>query len=160
MPEKKKILVIDDEPDFCMLVKDNLEDTEEFSVLTCVKPEETEQYIRQEKPDIILLDNVMPGRKGEQIAKDLKSHSEFQEIPIVMVSGRGEMVYMKKKDQFRWMPNAPVMKDRGEVSDEKNPEKLSKAYGVDDYVAKPFRTDVLVEVIHEVLKKNAKEETG
>jgi len=156
MAEKIKILVVDDEADFCLLVQDNLEDTEEFEVVTCSDPARTEEVLRDEKPDLLLLDNVMPERKGSQIAKSLKVNDEFKDLPIIMVSGRGEMVYFKKNDQFRWMSNTPIVKDRGEISDSKNPEALSAAYGVDDYVAKPFSTETLVEVIHEVLGKKQK----
>lgn len=157
MTDKKKILVIDDEADFCLLVKENLEETQEFEVVTCSHPEETEGLLEQLRPDLILLDNVMPKRKGAEIAQALRQDPKFQRIPIIMVSGRGEMVYIKKKDQFRWMPNTPIIKERGEITNEKSPERLSHAYGVDDYVAKPFRTDVLVEVIREVLRKEQKQ---
>jgi len=156
MAEKIKILVVDDEADFCLLVQDNLEDTEEFEVVTCTEPARTEEALRQEKPDLLLLDNVMPERKGSQIAKSLKANPEFEDLPIIMVSGRGEMVYFKRNDQYRWLPNTTVVKERGEIADSKNPETLSAAYGVDDYVAKPFSTDTMVEVIHEVLEKKHK----
>lgn len=154
MPDRKKILVIDDEADFCLLVKDNLEATQEFDVVTCQDPQEAEGVVSREKPDLILLDNVMPQRSGAQIAKVLKKRPEFQEIPIIMISGRGEMVYIKKKDQFRWLPNTPIVRDRGKIAEGKSPETLSQAYGVDDYVAKPFSTDVLVTVIREVFARS------
>jgi len=153
MAEKKKILIIDDEPDFCFLVKTNLEDTEEFEVVTSNNPEMAEDVIRNENPDLIILDNVMPKRQGSELVKDLKKNPDIHGIPIIMVSGRGEMVYIKGKDQFKWLPNSPVLKDRKDIVEGKNPETLSKAYGVDDYVAKPFSTEILIQVIHEVLEK-------
>ncbi len=160
MSEKTKILVVDDEADFCLLVQDNLEDTEEFEVVTCTEPSRTEEVLRAEKPDLLLLDNVMPERKGSQIAKTLKANPEFKDLPIVMVSGRGEMVYFKRNDQFRWLPNTPLVQERGDIPDAKGVEALAEAYGVDDYVSKPFTTDILVEVIHEVLGKKNKKTGG
>jgi DNA-binding response OmpR family regulator len=154
VPEKKKILIIDDEPDFCQLVKSNLEDTQEYDVQTCSNPEQAEEAIGQMQPDLILLDNVMPKKDGAQIAKDLHKNTKFHHIPIIMVSGRGEMVYIRKKDQFRWMPNTSLVEGRGKVVDSKSPEILAKAYGVDDYVAKPFSTTLLLQVIREVLKRS------
>jgi DNA-binding response OmpR family regulator len=154
MPEKKKILIIDDEPDFCDVVKSNLEETQEFAVQSCSNPEQAETVISQEQPDLILLDNVMPKKDGAQIAQDLRKNEKFHHIPIIMVSGRGEMVYIRKKDQFRWMPNTPIVEGRGKQVDSKNPDVLAKAYGVDDYVAKPFSTTILLQVIREVLKRS------
>lgn len=154
--EKKKVVMIDDEPDLCAIVKANLEGTGQFIVTTTNQPQEAEAICKKEQPDVVLLDHVMPSRKGPDVAKALKSDPETKSIPIIMVSGKGEMVFVKKKNQFQWQPNNPATKNRGEVVESKSPEVLSKAYGVDDYVSKPFTTEVLVEVINEVVKKARK----
>jgi len=153
MSDKRKVLMIDDEPDLCIMVKTNLESTGEFEVVTSTDPTLAEQICAQEKPDVILLDNVMPNRKGSEIVKAFKSDSTTKHIPIIVVSGKGEMVYSKKKDQFQWLPGNPVAKQRGEIIDEKNPQKAAQQYGAEDYVSKPFTTEVLVGVIKEVLEK-------
>ena len=157
MGDKKKIVMIDDEPDLCLLVKESLEETGVFEVLTAVHAQEGENLIRQEKPDLILLDNIMPTKKGSEIVKDLKKDEATKNIPIIMVSGKGEMVYSKKKNQFQWQPNNPSVKNQGELPDGKNASALSEAYGVDDYIAKPFTTELLVDVINEVMKRKCKE---
>ena len=153
MGNKTKILVIDDEIDFCMLMKANLEETGEFEVVFSDKPKEAEDLTEQEKPDVILLDNVMPQRKGSEIVEGIRKRPAIKDIPIIMVSGRGEMVYDKNKDQFRWRPDNPVVRDRGDIVEGKNYKNLSEIYGVDDYISKPFTTDILVQVIDEVLGK-------
>ncbi|MFH1360787.1 MAG: response regulator [Candidatus Omnitrophota bacterium] len=157
MSEKKKIVMIDDEPDLCLLVKGNLEETGEFNVVTHSDPLTAEALIQQEKPDLVLLDNVMKGKKGSEIAQALKKKDETKEIAIIMVSGKGEMVYSRKRDQFQWLPNNPMAQSRGEIVEGKDPQVLSTAYGVDDYVSKPFTTDLLIEVINDVLKKKQKQ---
>ena len=156
MPEKIKIVMIDDEEDLCQLVKANLEDKGEFQVVTLTNPDQAEDFIRQQNPDLILLDNVMPKRKGSDIVKVLKKDVTTKRIPIIMVSGKGEMVYNKKKSEFKWVPNNPLVRDRGQLPDVKGAEALSQAYGVDDYISKPFTTDILVEVIQDVLKRRKK----
>ena len=152
MGDKIKVAMIDDEQELCLLVKSNLEDTGEFDVVTLNDPQGAEDFIRQENPDLILLDNVMPKRMGSEVAKKLKKDDETKNIPIIMVSGKGEMVYNKKKQDFQLIPNNPTTKDRGKLADVKGSEALASAYGVDDYISKPFATDILVEVIKEVLK--------
>ena len=157
----KKVLVIDDEADLCTLIKENLEATGQYSVVTSTNPLEAESLCQKEKPDLLLLDNIMPTRKGTEVAKALKNNPATKGIPIVMISGKGEMVYSKKKGQFQWMPNNPAAKDRGQITEGKDPEILSKAYGVDDYISKPFTTEILVQVIGDVIAKSekAKEES-
>ncbi len=158
MADKKKIVMIDDEADLCALVKENLEETGEFEVVVSTQPQEAESLCKREKPDVILLDNVMPVRKGADIAKALRSDEETKDIPIIMVSGKGEIVYSKKKKQFQWLPNNPAARQRGDIINEKSPERLAASYGVSDYVSKPFTTEILVEVIQDVLKRKKKTE--
>jgi len=151
MAEKVKVVMVDDEKDLCFIVKANLEDTGNYEVATTSDPHMAEDVIRREKPDIILLDVVMPGRKGTEVVASLKKENDIKTIPIIMVSGKGEMVYNKKKDEFKWMPNSPLVNDRGNLPDAKGAEALAEAYGVTDYVSKPFTTDLLIEIINEVL---------
>ena len=156
MGEKSKILIVDDESDLCLLVKGNLEETKEFDVITCTDPKQVEDLCQKEKPDLLLLDNIMPARKGSDIVKVLKSGEETKNMPIIMISGKGEMVFSKKKGQFQWLPNNPAARSRGEIIEGKDPEELSKAYGVDDYISKPFTTELLIQVIKDVLEKARK----
>jgi len=153
MSDKRKVLMIDDESDLCFMVKNNLESTGEFDVVTTNNPEQAEELCKRENPDVLLLDNVMPKRKGSDIVKALKSDSATKHIPIIIVSGKGEMVYSKKKDQFQWLPGNPMARQRGEIIDEKNPRKAAEQYGAEDYVSKPFTTEVLTTVIKEVIEK-------
>ena len=153
MAEKKKIMVIDDERDLCLLVKDNLEQKGRFEVVVVTDPLTVEEVCTKEQPDLILLDVVMPKRKGSDVAKSLKEGSQTKHIPIVIMSGLGEMVYFKRKDQWKWIPNQPLGRDQKGVVNESSPKRAAEAYGVDNYIAKPFSTDVLIEVIDDVLMR-------
>jgi len=157
MSEKKKIVMIDDEEDLCFFVKSNLEHTQDYEVATTSNAEEAEDFCRKENPNIILIDNVMPGKSGVEIAKSIRGHEDTKDIPIIMISGKGEIVYSKKKGDFKWQPQATKGKETEDISDEKDAESLSRAYGVDDYIEKPFTTEILVQVINEVLEKKRKE---
>ena len=152
---KCKILMIDDEPDLCLLVKGNLEETGEFEVTTSTDPLQTEALCQSQAPDLILIDNVMPQRKGSDIVKALKKENSTKNIPVIMISGKGEMVFIKKKG-FQWQPNNPATRDRGEIVEGKDAEMLAQAYGVDDYISKPFTTELLIQVVKDVLEKARK----
>jgi len=150
--EKKRILVIDDEEDLCFLIKENLEQTGKFDVITLSNALEAERTVEIEMPDLVLLDVVMPGKKGSDIATALKNNPVTQRIPIIIMSGLGEMVYYKNLKRWKWLPNRPIVFKRGEVIHESLPEHAAEAYGVDDYIAKPFSTGQLLGLISGVLK--------
>ena len=160
MADKKKIVVIDDDPGLCLMVKETLEATGEFEVATTSNPMEAESAIRQATPDIVLLDIVMPQRKGVDIIAALKKDDNLKKTPIIVVSGKGEMVYDKKKHEFKWTPNSPLVKERGTLPDAKSAEALAQAYGVNDYISKPFTNQILVDVIKELLAKIEKKKAA
>jgi CheY-like chemotaxis protein len=151
MSEKKSLLVIDDEEDFCILIKEALEDQGNYCVDYLTDPTRAEAKIAEIHPDLILLDNVMPKRQGSAVVAALKKNPETKNIPLIMVSGRGEMVYIKKKNTFKWMPNSEIVQQRGDISDERSASALSEIYGVNQYVSKPVSVDTLLSVIQDVL---------
>ena len=122
MAGKIKIVMIDDEADLCELVRSNLEETGRFQVITATQPREAFSICLREEPDLILLDIVMPDVKGPDLTKQLKTHRDTSAIPIIVISGLGEMVYSKKKDKWQWLPNRSVVLTRGKVIREKDPE--------------------------------------
>ncbi|OQX87156.1 MAG: hypothetical protein B6D55_04195 [Candidatus Omnitrophica bacterium 4484_70.2] len=67
----RKILLVDDEENFCYFVKRNLELTGEFKVFTANNGEEGLEIARKERPDLILLDIFMPGMSGSEVAAKL-----------------------------------------------------------------------------------------
>ena len=160
MPAKKKVVAIDDAAEVCMLIKEILEGTGEFEVTTTSDPMQAENVIRQVMPDIILVDIVMPKRRGVEVIAAIKKDETIKRIPIVVVSGKGEMVFDKKKHIFHWQPNNPAVKDRGTLPEAKSAEALAQAYGVSDYVAKPFTTPILLEVINENIAKAQKKKAA
>jgi CheY-like chemotaxis protein len=84
--DKKKILLIDDEKDFCFFVKNNLELTGEFQVITAIRAEEGINLARKERPDLILLDIVMPTMEGSDVAAVLLSDPRTRQIPVVFLT--------------------------------------------------------------------------
>lgn len=147
----KKILVVDDEQDLCSMVKKSLERTGEYQVVATSQPEEVLGLCQAEKPDLLLLDIVMPNLKGTEIIKALREKPETKRLLIVVTSGLGEMVYFDKKEEWKWLPNRPVVQERGEVIKERSAERAAAAYGVDDFLAKPFSPETLRNVVKEVL---------
>jgi DNA-binding response OmpR family regulator len=81
-----RVLVVDDEPRFIRLVQANLL-TEGFEVLTSVSGETAIQMAADEKPDLILLDVMMPEIDGFEACKRIR---EFSNVPIIMLTAKGD----------------------------------------------------------------------
>jgi two-component system, OmpR family, alkaline phosphatase synthesis response regulator PhoP len=119
-----KILIVDDEEDLLELVRYNLSG-EGFSVTCAVTGEEALDKVGSVSPDLILLDLMLPGIDGLEVARRLKSHPGTQEIPLVMLTAKGEEGDIVKGLEI----------------------------GADDYITKPFSRKVLAARIRAVLRR-------
>jgi CheY-like chemotaxis protein len=81
----KTVLVVDDEPDVREYLRTVLEDAE-FNVLTAGDGEEALDVIRQEIPDFISLDLIMPRKSGHKLLYELKKDKELSRIPVLIVT--------------------------------------------------------------------------
>ena len=119
MPEK--ILIVDDEPDIVKVLSKIVE-ISGYQVVSASNGEEALKAVREEKPELVLLDYMMPDMTGLDVLKEIKKFSE--EIYVVMVTGRGSEEVA-----------ASVMKA-----------------GASDYIIKPFVKDQIVTVIRDTLR--------
>jgi len=85
MQAQKKILVVDDDPDFVEGARIVLEKND-FEVVTASSGKECLERIKKKTPDLILLDIMMPKKSGFEVCKELKSNIEYNRIPVVMVT--------------------------------------------------------------------------
>ena len=85
MSEKKRILVVDDEPDFASLVQANLE-KEGFDVDVAYDGVEGLEKVKGSPPDAIVLDVMMPNKDGYEMCKDLKGDDKYKDIPVVLLT--------------------------------------------------------------------------
>lgn len=86
---KETILIVDDEEDILELIKFNLK-SEGFNILQAMTGEEAIKIARQSNPDLIVLDLMLPGIDGLEVAQHLKSNDGTAQIPIVMLTAKGE----------------------------------------------------------------------
>ena len=83
---KKKILIVDDEPKFTQMVRFNLEKTGVYEVKEVNDAKQAVAKAEQFKPDLVLLDVMMPGMDGGDIATRLKSHPFLKDVPVMFVT--------------------------------------------------------------------------
>jgi len=91
MAEKKKILLVDDDPDFVEAVKVIVE-SGGYEVKVAYDGKEGLEAVAEEKPDLIVLDVMMPVMNGHQACAELKANKETAKIPIILLTAVAERV--------------------------------------------------------------------
>ena len=140
----KRILIVDDEPDAISYISSVLEDNG-YDYLSAENGEEGLELAKKEKPDMILLDLIMPEKSGMLMFQELKRDPELGKIPVVVVSGASEALGVDLKNFMIKQPR------RGK-------EKVVETTGQtqftepDAYVEKPVDPMELIKVIEENLK--------
>ena len=120
--DKKKVLIVDDEPDIVTALKFNLE-LENFECIEAYDGEEALLKAKNENPDLILLDIMLPKINGYKVSRLLKFDESYKHIPIIMLTARAQ-----EKDI-----------------------KVGEETGADEYITKPFEMDKLMSVIKKYL---------
>ncbi|MFZ4806707.1 MAG: phosphate regulon transcriptional regulator PhoB [Hyphomicrobiaceae bacterium] len=121
-----KVLVVEDEAALQEMLSYNLE-ADGFQVSRAASGEEAEILIAEERPDLIILDWMLPGTSGIEICRRVRTRPETRGIPIVMLTARGE-----EGDRIRGL-----------------------ATGADDYVVKPFSVAELLARVKAILRRSA-----
>jgi two-component system, OmpR family, phosphate regulon response regulator PhoB len=85
----KNVLMIDDEKEFCMVVKQNLEMKGDYRVEIAMDGKSGIAAALRHKPDLILLDIIMPGMGGFDVLRELKNKKETTSIPVIMLTAVG-----------------------------------------------------------------------
>ena len=119
---KGKILVVDDEI-YIVHILDFSLGMEGYEVVTALDGEQALHKVKSDKPDLVVLDIMMPKLDGYETCKILKNDPETKNIPVILLSAKGRNV-----DQ-----------------------KMGFQVGADDYITKPFSPRKLVERINAVL---------
>jgi len=119
------ILVVEDEPSIAELLSINLTHAG-YTVSRALQADEALQMLSNTKPDLIILDWMMPGKSGVQFARELRSNPLTQAIPILMLTAKGE-----EADKV-----------------------LGLDAGADDYVTKPFSPKELVARVKALLRRH------
>jgi CheY-like chemotaxis protein len=94
-----KIMLVDDEPDIRLIERIILEKSG-YEVVEIESGEECLEKLENDKPDIILLDVMMPGINGWETAKRIKENENTKDIPVIMVTVRGSEEDMTKSFQY------------------------------------------------------------
>lgn len=121
MAKKKSVLIIEDEENIANAQKMILED--EFDVSVAYDGESGLKKIRKLRPDLIVLDLMLPNRGGYDVCFSMRQDTQFKDIKVLMVTAL----------------NQPVDKDKGVM------------VGTDEYLTKPFEPEQLLSAVRKLL---------
>ena len=122
----KRILVVDDEPQLVSMLKMRLQ-ASSYDVVTAFDGEEGLQKAKDLKPDLIILDVVMPKMAGNEVAAALKEDERFSQIPIIFLTCLAEG-----------------------IADKQSNEQI----GGNLFIAKPFEADELMLMVDKILRNS------
>lgn len=126
MADKHRILLVDDEPSIVKMVGKRLE-VEGFDVLVAMDGQDGLVKAQSERPDLIILDLMLPKLNGYEVCTMLKQDTRYQKIPIVLFTAKAQ-----EKD-----------------------ERLGMECGANAFVRKPFRAQELLEHIRALIGSSA-----
>ncbi|UCE02379.1 MAG: response regulator [Candidatus Latescibacterota bacterium] len=117
-----RILVVDDEV-YILHILDFILGAEGYDVVTATNGEQALQKVREEKPDLVILDIMMPKLDGYETCRMIKRDAATKQIPVILLTAKGREV-----DQ-----------------------KLGREVGASDYITKPFSPNKLIERVQAIL---------
>jgi len=126
---KETLLIVEDEEDILELVQYNLS-RDGYNVITAMSGEEALRLVRSAKPDLIVLDLMLPEIDGLEVCKRLKANPDTERIPVVMLTAKGE--------------EADIV--------------AGLEIGADDYISKPFSPRVLLARVRAVIRRRQQQQ--
>lgn len=128
----KKVLLVDDDVDFCEATGLLLE-SKGYEVVLAYDGKEGLEKVRTEKPDLVILDVMMPEMNGYDVCVVLKADPNLKKIPVILLTGVGQDMFRTHYTQHMGL--------------------MTEA---DDYIAKPVETQELVERVEDWLGGNSR----
>ena len=119
-----RVMIVEDEEPLSLMLRYNLE-AEGYAVDTVERGDEAETRLRENVPDLVLLDWMLPGISGIELCRRLRSREATRSLPIIMLTARGE-----EQERVRGL-----------------------ATGADDYVVKPFSVPELMARVRAILRR-------
>jgi two-component system phosphate regulon response regulator PhoB len=119
-----RVLIVEDEEPLSLILRYNLE-SEGYDVETCERGDDADTRLKEQAPDLLILDWMLPGLSGIELCRRLRTRSTTERLPIIMLTARGE-----ESERIRGLST-----------------------GADDYVVKPFSVPELMARVRAMLRR-------
>ncbi|MBN1948735.1 MAG: response regulator [Candidatus Cloacimonetes bacterium] len=121
---EKLIVIVDDEPDILELVAINLQKAG-YRTAECPDGASLQEFLKNNRPDLIILDLMLPDADGFDICRQLKADAQYRDLPVIMLTAKGDVT-----DRI-----------------------LGLEFGADDYIVKPFSPRELAARVKAILRR-------
>ncbi|KMY66611.1 chemotaxis protein CheY [Desulfocarbo indianensis] len=119
----KTILVVDDEMDIRTFISTLLE-SNGYKLRLAENGEQGMQKLKDEKPDLVTLDVMMPKESGIKMYRDIKTNPEYQDIPVLIISGLAKKTFLHSQKVLDKFKNQQVPAPDGYIEKPPEPEEL------------------------------------
>src|ERR1044072_5325148 len=123
-----RIMIVEDEEPLALLLRNNL-GAEGYEVETIARGDDADTRLREQPPDLVILDWMLPGLSGIELCRRLRARPETKALPIIILTARGE-----ESERIRGL-----------------------ATGADDYIVKPFSVPELIARVRALLRRASPE---
>ncbi len=127
----QRVLIVEDEPSIAELIAINLTHSG-FTVERALQADEAMRMMKSHRPDVMILDWMLPGKSGVQFAKELRGHPDFQFLPVLMLTAK-----VSENDKVQGLDS-----------------------GADDYLTKPFSPKELIARVRALLRRSLNFQTS
>jgi two-component system, OmpR family, phosphate regulon response regulator PhoB len=124
----KKILIVDDDPDVRLFTTTVVEESG-YHALEAADGDEGLKIIKKEKPDLVILDVMMPKQTGLRLYRELKTNRAFREIGVIMVSGVSPRAFARSQKALTEFGGKKVPDPEIYLEKPVDAEKLARAIG-------------------------------
>jgi two-component system, OmpR family, phosphate regulon response regulator PhoB len=122
---RKKVLTVDDDPDIISFVVTVLEEND-YIPLKANNGEEGLAKIRQEEPDLVILDVLMPRQSGIKMYRELKTDDSLKNIPVIILSGITRRTFLRSQEALTEFGGQNVPEPEGYMEKPVEPEELAE----------------------------------
>lgn len=122
---RKKVLAVDDDPDIISFIVTVLEEND-YIPLEANNGEEALAKIRQEKPDLVILDVLMPRQSGIKMYRELKTDDSLKNIPVIILSGITRRTFLRSQEALTEFGGQNVPEPEAYIEKPVAPEELAE----------------------------------
>lgn len=123
---QKKVLVVDDDPDV-RLFNSTVVEENGFIPIEATNGEEGLKKLKEEKPDLVILDVLMPRQSGIRLYRELKTDSAFKDVNVIMLSGIAQKTFLRSQKALTEFGGEAVPEPEVYLEKPVEPEELAAA---------------------------------
>ena len=121
----KKVLIVDDDPDVRLFNTTVVEESG-YTPVEAANGEEGLKLVKQESPDLVVLDVLMPKQSGIRLYRELKTNKSLQSIPVIMLSGVAKRTFLRSQKALTEFGDKPVPEPDSYLEKPVEPEELAQ----------------------------------